>query len=116
MKDSTRRALRTAYQAIIAAVPVVLIVALWLKDVFPADSPTTKITLAVSGGMIAVTTAVTKLLNALEAAGKIPAWLKQPAATSANPDPEAPPTNDVQPLAGRHEAPTDGTQGKLQGG
>lgn len=95
MKDSTRRALRTAYQAVLAAIVVVPIFALLVKDLFPPDSPTTKLALSISAGMIAVTAAVTKLINALEAAGKIPAWLKAPAATAGNPDPEDGP--------GRHE-------------
>lgn len=88
MKDSTRRAIRTGYQTLIAAIPVFLIIAVWMQDLFPSDTPLSKIALAVSGGMVAFATAVTKLVNSLEAAGKLPAWLKAPAATPGNPDPE----------------------------
>jgi hypothetical protein len=91
VKDSTRRAIRTGYQSLIAALPVFLIVAVWMRDLFPAGTPLAQWTLTISAFMAAFTAAVSKLVNALEAAGRIPAWLKQPPATPTNPDPESPP-------------------------
>lgn len=101
MKDSTRRALRTGYQAIVAAIVVVPVVVWLLQSLFPEGSKAFAVASAVAGAMVTVTAAASKAINALEAAGKIPAWLKQPAATGANPDPESAPIDDEP---GRHAA------------
>lgn len=76
MTDSTRRALRTAYQVVLALVTTIPIIVTLLLTVIPADSD-----LAVKVGAIALSIAggsalVTKVLNQLEDAGLIPAWLK----------------------------------------
>lgn len=68
MNDSTRRALRTAYQFLVACIGIVPV----LMTVVPASSPLAA-RLAVVLGFLA---AVTKVINALEDRGLIPAWLK----------------------------------------
>lgn len=74
-KDSDKRALRTAFHvllALLAAIPAVL-----------AGLPT----LAVGAQVLVVTAAVSKVVNALEEAGVVPAWLKgnsDPAAVAAD--------------------------------
>lgn len=74
MSDSTRRALRTGYQAVIAAVTTIPIILAVLAQVLPADT-----TASIGAYIVAVTAgiaAVSKILNALEDAKLIPAWLK----------------------------------------
>lgn len=67
MKDSTKRALRTVYQGIVAMIVIVPILATAL-----AGTPiAAQVALAV-----AVLGMVSKAINALEDAGMIPAWLK----------------------------------------
>lgn len=99
MKDSTRRALRTLYQGILGALAVLAIAVPIVQANIPdAETGVVWKWLSIAcGATVAVTAVVTKVVNALEAAGKIPAWLKQPAATPAAPDPE----DDT----GRHAAP-----------
>lgn len=68
MKDSTRRALRTAYQTIVAlllAVPTIVVL-------LPSDSP-----LAAQAAVVVLWAGiVTKTINVLEEHGVLPAWLK----------------------------------------
>jgi hypothetical protein len=68
MNDSTRRALRTAYQFLVACIGIVPILALALPQSSPLAAK-----LAVVLGFLAV---ATKVVNALEDRGLIPAWLK----------------------------------------
>jgi glutamine phosphoribosylpyrophosphate amidotransferase len=71
MKDSDKRALRTAFHvlvALLAAVPAVL-----------AGLPT----LAVGAQVLVVTAVISKVINALEEAGVVPAWLKPNVDTAA---------------------------------
>lgn len=68
MNESTRRGLRTAYQALIALVTALPLVLFAL----PADVQAAPVAVAV-GVWIAV---VSKVVNSLEDAGFIPAWLK----------------------------------------
>lgn len=68
LSDSARRALRTLFQAVLAMVTLVPA----LLAVLPSDSP-----VAVKfGGVAAAVAAVSAIVNKLEAAGLIPAWLK----------------------------------------
>lgn len=77
MKESTKRALRTAYQGAIALVTLVPA----LLAVLPADSP-----LAVKlGGAVASVAVVSKVLNVLEERGLIPAWMKSTPAPAVPP-------------------------------
>lgn len=68
LNDSTRRALRTAYQFLVACIGIVPV----LMTVVPATSPLYA-RLAVVLGFLA---AATKVLNYLEDKNYIPAWLK----------------------------------------
>ena len=72
LTESKRRGIRTLYQAVIAMLTVVPV----LLALLPDGSP-----LAVQlGGIAAAVAAVSTLINKLEDAGLIPAWLKaQPA-------------------------------------
>jgi len=68
MKDSTRRAFRTAYQTVLALALAIPTIAL----VLPSDSG-----FAEQAAIVVVWAGfVTKALNALEEHGIIPAWLK----------------------------------------
>lgn len=91
MKDSSRRAIRTLYQGIVGAVIVIPGAVALIQQNIPAESAERpRIWGYVSAGcaaLLVVTALVTKAVNALEAAGKMPAWLKQPPATPASPDP-----------------------------
>lgn len=80
LNDSTRRALRTGYQFLIACIGIVPV----LAEVIPAHSPLAA-QLAV---VLAFLAAVTKVLNTLEDRGLIPAFLKAPASPGANPVPD----------------------------
>lgn len=72
MTDSTRRALRTAYQTVIALITVFPVILSILTDAFPDAGVAAQV--AVAAASVAT---VTKILNALEDAGIIPAWLKE---------------------------------------
>lgn len=104
MSDSTRRALRTAYQAIIAAVTTIPVILALLTQVLPADSAA-----SLAAYVVAITAgvaAVSKILNALEDAGLIPAWLKG----DATPPVAAQTSSDGTPsVTTLPEAPADGT-------
>lgn len=80
LNDSTRRALRTAYQFVFALIGILPTFALLL----PSDSPLVAQIGVVLGWLIVVT----KFLNSLEDRGVIPAWLKAPASGGANPVPD----------------------------
>jgi hypothetical protein len=69
LSPSTKRALRTIYQGVVALVTVVpLVVA-----VLPSDSP-----LAVQlASVVAAVGVVSKVINVLEDNGYLPAWLKE---------------------------------------
>lgn len=67
MKDSTKRALRTAYQVVVALIVVAPLLATVL-----ADTPMA----AQIGTFAAAVAVVSKVVNALEERGVIPAWLK----------------------------------------
>lgn len=67
LSASTRRAIRTGYQALIAAAIVIPIV----LEASP-DISMTGFALALSAAIASIS----KLINALEDAGFIPAWLK----------------------------------------
>jgi hypothetical protein len=72
MNPSTKRALRTGYQAVIALIVIIPV----LLTALPVAAQVTAVVGAVA--------AVAKVLNALEDAGLIPAWLKaDPAETQA---------------------------------
>ena len=68
LNDSTRRALRTGYQFVIACIGIVPVLVLAV----PADSPLATKLLVILGFV----TAATKVINALEDRHLIPAWLK----------------------------------------
>lgn len=69
LSPSTKRALRTVYQGVVALVTLVpLVVA-----VLPSDSPLA-VQLAAAVGAVAV---VSKVINVLEDNGFLPAWLKE---------------------------------------
>lgn len=78
LNDSWRRGLRTAYQLVVSLVAVLPTLALldWGDDTGKALA-----TLMVWGAVF------TKLINALEDKGLIPAFLKAPASDGANPVP-----------------------------
>lgn len=86
LNDSTRRALRTAYQYIVALVGIVPTLVLLV----PTGSPLAA-KLAIVLGYVAI---ATKVLNSLEDKGLIPAWLKAPASEGANPVPDDLPVRD----------------------
>lgn len=68
LSTGTKRTIRTAYQGLVALFTVVPI----FIALLPADAP-----LAVQlASVIVAVTGVTKLINKLEDAGVIPAWLK----------------------------------------
>lgn len=79
MSDSTRRALRTAYQFVIALIAIVPTIAL----VLPNDSPIGADIAVVLGWLVIVS----KLINSLEDRGAIPAWLKAPNTPAVAPVP-----------------------------
>jgi VIT1/CCC1 family predicted Fe2+/Mn2+ transporter len=72
MSESTKRALRTAYQAVaslLAVVPTVLLI-------LQADLPLEGTVATVIATTLAWFATATKVMNSLEDAGLIPAWLK----------------------------------------
>lgn len=74
LSASTKRAVRTLYQAVLAMILVVPV----LLAALPAGSP-----LAVElAGIAAAVAAVSAAVNKLEDAGRIPAWLKDDAEVS----------------------------------
>lgn len=68
MSDSTRRSIRTAYQVVVAIITYVPII----LPLLPADVSASEAVVAF-GAWVAV---VTRIVNALEDRGVIPAWLK----------------------------------------
>lgn len=92
MTDSTRRALRTAYQAVLAFVVAAPLVVAAVS----AGAPDLAATL---GSYLVAIAAVSKVLNALEDAGVIPAWLKGDTTAPAPVEPAPAPVPD---------APTEG--------
>lgn len=68
MSDSTRRALRTAYQLTIALTIALPLILLGLPPEIGHSASV--------AGLVALTAGVTKAINALEDRGLIPAWLK----------------------------------------
>lgn len=109
MSDSTRRALRTAYQALIAAVTTIPVILALLSQVLPADSTASLATYIVA--ITAGVAAVSKLLNALEDAGLIPAWLKGDTAitdqTSSDGTPSITTLPEPTPVEPPADAPVD---------
>lgn len=104
MSDSTRRSLRTAYQAILALVTVIPLLIAGLSAIAPEGSDLAIAFAAIVGGLAVVT----KVLNALEDAGLIPAWLKAKAeeVKPVEIEPEVP--EDELPVpVGKHEVPVD---------
>ena len=79
MNDSTRRGLRTAYQLLISLIAVLPTLAVldWGDDTGKA------LATLIAWGAVA-----TKLINALEDSGSLPAILKAPASDGANPIPD----------------------------
>lgn len=91
MNDSTRRSLRTAYQALIAAITTIPLLIAGLSAIAPEGSD-----LAVAfASIVAGVAIVTKVLNALEDAKLIPAWLK---GESKAPELEPEPAPEPEPL------------------
>lgn len=80
MKDSTRRALRTLAHGVIAGLIAVPVMAAALP------TPDGRIG-AIVATVVAICAAVTKVVNALEDAGAIPALFKAPASDGADPVP-----------------------------
>ena len=89
LNDSTRRALRTGYQFVVALAGIVPTFLLAL----PTDSPLATRMAVVLGFL----TLATKFLNSLEDRGVIPAWLKAPASDGANPVPADLPVLEPDP-------------------
>lgn len=87
MTDSTRRALRTAYQFVVALVAIVPLVLAALPEGIRSGQLGGEELAAILGVVIACHAFATKLINALEDAGRIPAWLKAPASDGAKPVP-----------------------------
>lgn len=72
MKDSTKRTLRTAYQwgaSLLLVVPAVI-------GIVQANLPLGETVTSVLATVMGVVLTVTKIHNALEEKGLIPAWLK----------------------------------------
>lgn len=72
MTDSTRRALRTGYQTLIAALAAIGVLASFIPQIQATFPEIAALAVTVAGGAVAVS----KVINALEDAGVIPAWLK----------------------------------------
>lgn len=84
MSESTRRALRTTYQGVLAALVVVPVLAGALAGVGVPELA------KVAGVLVAAIGVVSKVVNAAEDAGIVPAWLKgQPKQAVAPVDPAA---------------------------
>ncbi len=78
MKDSTRRALRTGYQGLVALVAIAAIALPLLPELFPRDTTVYRVAAATAATVVVFTTGASKLINVLEASGRIPGWLKEP--------------------------------------
>lgn len=98
MTDSTKRSLRTAYQTLIAAITTIPLLIATLTTLLPEGNDLA-ITLASIVAGIAV---VSKVINALEDHGLIPAWLKgdttvpEPAPVEPEPGPEVAPGDELE--------------------
>jgi hypothetical protein len=68
MKDSTRRSLRTGFQALVSALVAVPTLAAFVH--FPAGQAA-----ELAAGIVAGAAIASKAINALEDAGVIPGWL-----------------------------------------
>lgn len=102
LNDSTRRALRTAYQYLLAAglgLPPLL--ALIPDSLLKENAGVATLI----GGLLAVLLVVVKVLNTLEDRGVIPAWLKSPASDGANPKPDNLPVAEPDKPADHLEIP-----------
>jgi len=73
MNESTKRSLRTAYQAVVSLLAVVPTVLLILQT----DLSLSGTVAAVVATTLTWVATATKVLNSLEDAGLIPAWLKE---------------------------------------
>lgn len=79
MSDSTRRTLRTLYQNIVAATIAIPVIAAIVLPALTGLIPDADLVAKIAAGaatLVAVAVAVTKVVNSLEDAGYIPAWLK----------------------------------------
>lgn len=86
MTDSTRRSLRTAYQTVIGALAAIGALVAFIPTLQATFPEVAAIAVTVAAGAAAVS----KVINALEDKGLIPAWLKTPAQPSDDVfDPEA---------------------------
>lgn len=93
MTDSTRRTIRTVVQVLLGACAAVAIVVPIIGAQFDQAA-------AVGGIAVAIAGVVTKVMNALESASIIPAWLKdQPAPAAAPPNPAPIPAPPTTPAA-----------------
>jgi hypothetical protein len=82
LSDSTRRSLRTLYQGLLSLLVAVPLISLYV--------PTGASRLAViAASVVAAAAVITKIINALEDKGLIPAFLKAPASDGAKPVPDA---------------------------
>lgn len=72
MKDSTKRALRTLFDVVTGAAVAIPVAV----GAFQANVPLEGTVAAALATTVAVAAAVAKIVNALEDAGVIPAWLK----------------------------------------
>jgi hypothetical protein len=82
LNDSTRRMLRTVYQLLVALIPALPTLALLTEGHPPLEAA---IATLIGWGAL-----VTKVLNAAEDRGWIPAFLKAPASDGAQPVPDEP--------------------------
>ena len=93
MTDSTKRTLRTVVQVLLGACAAVAIVVPIIGAQFDQAA-------AVGGIAVAAAGVVTKVMNALESARIIPAWLKdQPAPAATPPSPAPVPVVPAVPAA-----------------
>lgn len=79
MSDSTRRTLRTLYQNLVAAAIAIPVIAAIVLPALTGLIPDADLVAKIAAGaatLVAVAVAVTKVVNSLEDAGYIPAWLK----------------------------------------
>lgn len=88
LSDSTRRALRTAYGFVVALLGIIPTILLLLPDSVRSGTLGGQDLSAILTTIVVWHTFSTKLINALEDAGKIPAWLKAPASDGVNPVPD----------------------------
>lgn len=69
LSESTKRSLRTAYQAVLALIVIIPVIV----QVMPNQAGPIAV---VAATLVAAVTAATKVINALEDKGAIPAWLR----------------------------------------